>query len=420
MLNLLKRYIAVLVIGFAGLLTACNQQATETGDQPTEDEHQHEEKPDVVKLTDDQLRIGDIGLGKIDYRSVSQHLLVNGRLAVPAQSQVTISALQGGFIRTIPLLPGQRVVKGQVLARVENPDLIQLQQDYAENHSRLLYLEAEFARQKELSEQNVSALKVFQQTKAELGTTRAHLNGLTHRMRLVGLSPQAALEGRFSSLYVLPAPVAGVVTRVTATAGQYVQPSDVVAQLTSSQGLYAELTVFEKDLPQLREGQRVSIRLSNEGGRERMGHITLINRSIEADRSVRVVAQLDKSDARLVPNTFLKANLDVGNSRVSALPEEAIVSAEGKDYIFVATQEPAAGEGIHASEERHAKPAEAGEPGRFFKQIPVRRGVTEGGFSQVILPASLNPSQTTVVIKGAYAILSQLQAASGGEEGHDH
>jgi len=389
----------------------------------------HEEGPaDVVELTDDQLRIGAISLGKIEYRNLGQLLQVNGRLAAPAQSQVAITALQGGFVRSLPLLPGQPVRKGQVLARIENPDLVQFQQDYAENYSRLTYLDAEYARQKELSEQNVSALKVFQQTSSERNQVRSRLGGLAQRLKLVGLSPQAALDGKFSATYVVTAPVSGIVTDIPATVGQYVQPADIMARITSSQGLYAELTVFEKDLPQIREGQQVSLRLNNEGGRERSGRITYINRTIEADRSVRVVSRLDQPDARLAPNTFLKASLDLGDSRVTALPEGAIVSAEGKDYIFIVTDERAPehheheeGESEHSSKEEHDHRAgEKEQHGTAFKQIPVRRGVTEGGYSQVTLPGTLDLGKVQIVVKGAFAVLSQLQAASGEEEGHAH
>ncbi|SOD95187.1 efflux RND transporter periplasmic adaptor subunit [Spirosoma fluviale] len=407
-------------------LNACTDKDADTSEQKTAaaqpEHHKDEEVPtDIVELTDDQLRIASVQLGQVEYRNLGQLLNLNGRLAVPAQSQVNITALQGGFVRSIPLLPGQPVRKGQLLARVENPDLIGVQQEYAETHSRLTYLEAEFTRQQELSRENVSALKVLQQTTADLNATRARVTGLAQRIRLVGLSPQSALAGRFSATYVITAPVAGVVTDVPATAGQYVQSADVIARLTSSQGLYAELTVFEKDLPQLREGQRVSILLNNEGGKERAGRILYINRAIDADRSVRVVAKLDRPDARLSPNTSLRASLDLGDSRVTALPEAAIVSAEDKDYIFVETDEKAAEHQEHeAKENEHPaeKPDKAG-PSARFKQIPVRRGVTEGGYSQVTLPASLNLTKARVVVKGAYALLSQLKAA-GGEEEHAH
>lgn len=414
----------IFFVGLLGLTLACTQSTENQSANQTADSSATAEAPpaDVVELTGDQLRIGAIEVGQVAYRNLGILLQVNGRLAVPAQSQVAITALQGGFVRSLPLLPGQPVQKGQLLARIENPDLVQLQQDYAENQSRLTYLDAEFARQKELSEQNVSALKVFQQTSSERNQVRARLGGLAQRLRLVGLSPQAALDGKFSAYYAVLAPVSGVVTTIGVTAGQYVQPADVIAQLTSSQGLYAELTVFEKELPQLREGQRVSLRLNNEGGKERSGHITYINRTIDADRSVRVVAKLDQTDARLSPNTFLKATLDLGDSRVTALPEAAIVSAEGKDYIFVVTDEKAPeehehqeGEAKHTEKEAHPHQAgEAEQHGMRFKQIPVRRGVTDGGYSQVTLPARFDLSKTKVVVKGAFAVLSQLKG--GGEE----
>lgn len=412
------------IISLLWLLTGCGDTAQKEGETITAEakptaEKAHEEAPaDIVELTDDQIRIGAISTGKIEYRNLGQLLQVNGRLAAPAQSQVAITALQGGFVRSLPLLPGQPVRKGQVLARIENPDLVQFQQDYAENFSRLTYLDAEYARQKELSEQNVSALKVFQQTASERNQVRSRLGGLAQRLRLVGLSAQAALNGKFSATYVVTAPVAGVVTDVPATVGQYVQPADIMARLTSSQGLYAELIVFEKDLPQLREGQRVSLRLNNEGGRERSGRITYINRTIEADRSVRVVARLDQPDTRLAPNIFLKATLDLGDSRVTALPEGAIVSAEGKDYIFIATDKRAS-ERHDGSATQH-KEGQMEQHGTTFKQIPVRRGVTEGGYSQVTLPGTLDLSKVKVVVKGAFAVLSQLQAAGGEEEGHGH
>lgn len=405
-------------LGLLWLINACSGDPQSADQQKAEAkkpaEAAHQEAPtELVELTSDQLRIGDVQIGTIDYRNLGQELLVNGRLVAPAQSQVAITGLQGGFIRKLPLLPGQPVRKGQLLARIENPDLVGVQQEYAENQSRLTYLDAEYIRQKELSEQNVSALKVFQQITAERAQVRARLNGLTERLRLVGLSPQAALNGTFTASYAVTAPITGVVTDISATIGQYVQPTDVIARIISTQGIYAELTVFEKDLPQLRVGQSVSLRLTSEASREHTAKISYINPTIDADRSVRVIAQLEQMDSRLVPNTFLKAMLDLGDSRVPALPEEAIVSTEGKDYIFVVTTE-------KIPDHHGQHPDETEQPGTTFRRIPVRRGVSEGGYSQVTLPNQINLRQARVVVKGAYAVLSQLTAASGEEEGHAH
>lgn len=354
--------------------------------------------PDVVLLTPDQVRMADLQTGRVEYRNLSQTLTVNGRVVAGAQNRVTISALQGGFVRQIALLPGQSVRKGQILARIENPDLIQVQQDYAESRARLTYLETEYARQQELSRENVGALKVFQQTSAELNATRARLGALAQRIRRVGLSPENAVKGQFVSTYVVTSPINGVITDVPANLGQFVQPSDVIAQLIGTEGLYAELTVFEKDLASIREGQRVRVRVSGAKGQERLARVYLINRAIEDDRSVRVLARFEGSPGtvRLLPNAFLQATLELGNNQTTALPEGAIVASEGKDYIFVQ----------QANEQANTP----------YKAIPVRRGVTQNGYSAVMLPDDFPIANASIVVRGAYSLLSQLKGAGAEED----
>lgn len=378
-------------------LLACNKPQPET--QTTEAPADSVEAPsDVLQLTADQVRMADLQTGRVEYRNLSQTLTLNGRVVAGAQNRATVSALQGGFIRQIALLPGQSVRKGQVLARVENPDLIQVQQDYAENRARLTYLESEYARQQELSRENVGALKVFQQTSADLNATRARLSALAQRIQRVGLSPEAAVKGQFNSTYAVTSPINGIISDVPANLGQYVQPSDVIAQLTGTDGLFAELTVFEKDLGKVREGQRLRLQMTNEGGRERMARIYLINQTIDNDRSVRVLARFEPGTGNrpLIPNAFLKATLELGNVQTPSLPEGAIVTAEGKDYIFV--QEAA---------------EKTGTP---FRAISVRRGVTQNGYSGVVLPEGFSVNGSAVVVRGAYSLLSQWLGAGAEEE----
>ena len=352
--------------------------------------------PDEVILTPDQIRMADIQTGRVEYRNLSQTLLLNGRVMAGAQNRVTISALQGGFVRQVALLPGQSVRKGQVLARIENPDLIQVQQDYAENRARLTYLETDYARQQELSRENVGTLKVFQQTTADLTATRARLGALAQRIRRVGLSPEQAVKGQFVSTYAVTSPINGIITDVPTNLGQYVNPADVIAQLIGTEGLYAELTVFEKDLNSLRIGQRVRVRPSGYNRQEQFARVYLINRTVENDRSVRVLARFENSAGNqlLRPNASLQATLELGNSQTTALPEGAIVASEGKDYIFLQRTN-----------------QQANTP---YKAIEVRRGVTQNGYSAVVLPGNFDVVKTPVVVRGAYSVLSQWKG--GGEE----
>ena len=121
------------------------------------EETKKEEKPietNSVELTENQFKVADVTLGKIEMKALSGAIKVNGMLDVPPQNLVSISAPMGGFVKSTELLQGMKVVKGQVIAVMQNAEYIQLQQDYVDNKSQLEYLEAEYKRQEELAKEN--------------------------------------------------------------------------------------------------------------------------------------------------------------------------------------------------------------------------------------------------------------------------
>jgi cobalt-zinc-cadmium efflux system membrane fusion protein len=117
--------------------------------------------------------------------------------------------------------------------------------------------------------------------------------------------------------------------------------------------LHAELTVFEKDILKLKVGQKVRFTLANET-RERTATIYLFGREISTDRSIRVHCHLDKEDTDCYPGMYFKATVETGAAPVPALPESALVSSEGKDYIFVEEAEDEAKPEAHEHEKGEA------------------------------------------------------------------
>ncbi len=95
--------------------------------------------------------------------------------------------------------------------------------------------------------------------------------------------------------------------------------------------MHVELTVFEKDITQLKVGQKIRYTLPNESGAERTATLHLIGREISTERTVRVHAHLDKEETQLIPGMYVKAFIELNNNTVPALPQEAIVQAVGKD-----------------------------------------------------------------------------------------
>jgi membrane fusion protein, heavy metal efflux system len=371
----------------------------------------HHEEPNQVEFTTAQFKTAGIVLGKIEMKNLSSVIQANGMLDVPPQNLITISAIMGGFVKSIDLLQGSRVKKGQLIATIQNPDFIQIQQDFLENKSKLKFAEIEYKRQEELSKENVASKKTFEQATSEYNSLKAINSGLLEKLSMLGIDPATVEKGTILSTMSIYSPTNGYVTVMNVNIGKYVNPQDVICEIVNTEHMHAELTVFEKDLNKIKVGQKVRFVLVNEGDKERTAKIFLINKKIDADRTVRVHAHMDEKDPELIPNTYLKAFIEVTENQTTALPDESIVSAEEKYFIFIKTKEAEdPGEKTEAGEKHEEEYA--------FKSVEIKKGVSQNGYTEVILPEGFDTAHAEVVIKGAYDLLSKMNNSE--EEGHDH
>lgn len=365
-------------------------------------EEGHEEESGIVELTSEQFQTAGIVTGPLEQRNLSNLLKVNGLLDVPPQSMASVSTPLGGFVRNTELLPGTRVKKGQVIATIENPEFIQIQQEYLESLSRLEYLETEFERQKQLFSENVASAKNFQQVTADFKAVQARVSSLKERLRIVNVNTTRLSPATLSSTAPVYAPITGYVTDVNVNIGSYVQPTDVMFTIANTEHLHVELTVFEKDVAKLKKGQKVRYVLSGENAKGRSATIHLIGREIREDRTVTVHAHLDEEDAELLPGVFVTAYIEMGGEQVPALPNEAVVQSEGKDYVFVP-------KGQRKEGERQMYD---------YQMIEIQKGVSQSGYTQVTLPDSLPQEKQQFVLKGAYSLLAKMMNSEEGGHGH--
>lgn len=367
------------------IITACGSKIPNT-------ETPHEEgASSVVELTSAQYTNAGITTGKIELKQISSNIKANGKLDVPPQSLITIAAPFGAFIKNTELLQGSLIKKGEVVATLQHPDLIQLQQDYLENKSQEEYLQADYERETALAKENVNAKKVLEQSKANYFSLMAKINGLKEKLKLLNIDLKALEAGKIQSTISLYSPITGYVTEVNTNVGAFVNPSDKLFEIVNTEHLHAELTVFERDLPKLKEGQRVRFTLANES-KQRTAKVHLIGRQISDERTVQVHCHLDNEDKQLLPGMYLTAWIETGNAMVDALPDEAIVQFEDKPYIFI-------------------------EKGQYqYEMIAVEKGSSELGFTEIILPQGFDKLNTKVVLKGAYALYSKMKNSEEEEE----
>ena len=377
---------------------AKSDAATAQSDTATAEAEQ--EESGLIELTEAQYQTVGVTLGRLEQRQMSQLIRVNGSLTVPPGQQVSVSSPYGGILKSANLLAGSPVRQGQTLAVLENPEFIRIQQEYLETISQLTFQQQEFERQRELSRENVGALKTLQQATAQLGTLRARVGGLRQQLALLGLNPARLTPETITRTISVRAPIGGTLTQVNVNRGSYVAANDALFEIMNTAGLLAELTVFEGDLARMQIGQRVRLSVVGVAG-ERTGRIKLINREVNADRTVKVYASLDNpASGALRPGTFVKAVIETGAATEPALPEPAVVQSGNSSQIFVFT----------------GKEDHEGTVHYRFRPVPVRAGAAQNGYRAITLPTGV-AADAQVVLAGAYDILS---ASAGGEEGGEH
>jgi cobalt-zinc-cadmium efflux system membrane fusion protein len=370
----MKKFL-ILILSIVSIFSCSKKSEPETKAQTT-DTSLH------VALSEEQIKKMGIEVGQTVMRSISGVIKANGMLDVPPQNLVSISAPLGGFVKRTEFLQGMRVAKGQTVVVLEHPDYIQLQEDYLMTKNQLEYLELEYKRQEELQNEKVSAAKDFQMAKSNYQSSKAKLLGLKAKLELINIHPSDIENGEIKSTISIASPISGFISQVNVNIGMYVSPSTMMFRIVDTEHLHAEAQVFEKDIPQLKIGQKVFLRLSNETT-EREATVYLIGKEITPERTVRVHCHLEKEDAALIPGLFFSARIETSQIQVSTVPSDGIVLFQNKSYVFVQTQ-----------------PLQ-------FEMVEIEKGVSEGGFTQVTLTEALKEKQ--IVLKGAYHLVSILR-----------
>jgi len=362
------------------LFTACGSKQNEnvkSGDVSV--------KEQSVMLTDAQYKNSAIVVSKMEQRSISSIIKVNGKIDVPPQNMVSVSMPLGGYLKTTKLLPGMHIAKGEVIATMEDLQYIQLQQEYLTTKSKLLFAETELARQKELNQSKASSDKILQQAQMDFSSQKITLSALAEKLKLININPQTLTENTLSKSVNIYSPIDGFVSKVNVNIGKYVNPSDILFELVNTTDIHLNIKVFEKDLEKLSIGQKV-IAYNNQSDKKHICEIILISQDLSPERTAEVHCHFNDYDKTLLPGMYMNAEIETTKGKATVLPEEAIVSFEGKDYVFVQLKE------------------------KEYMLTEVKIGIKQEDFIEIISGDSFD--QKLIVTKGAYTLLMKLKNKS--------
>ena len=397
----MKRIIFIVAVTIAAISTFILFTTTDNAEaHDAHDEHEHEEVADFdsIHVTHQQFTTADIRMGEVVERQLDATLHVNGQLVLRSQNVGNVASLMGGIVKSILVKEGQIVSKGQVVATIENTDLVALQREYFTACKEAELARADVARQQTLQQSGAGVKKTLQQAQKDLRVAEASVAGIGQQLRQMGVSTIRVAKGTFATTFPVCAPIGGMVSRLSASLGSYADMQTPLMQIRNNNAMEADLNIFESDLSRVKIGDRVTLTLANRPGVTLTGSIYGINGYFnDGTKTVAAHVRLDGIvREQLVDGMFVSGSVAVGTQRCEALPTRAIVAADGKKYVFLLNGRSKDGD-------------------YSFSRHEVTLGVEQDGYTEVKLCEHANKHSKVVVDNAFY-----LASLTGEHGEHNH
>jgi RND family efflux transporter MFP subunit len=288
---------------------------------------------------------------------------------IKSEYEVTLSAQRTGRVVKLPVREGDRVRKGDLIARLDlSEESVQSENMLAQ--SRATYDEAEknLKRSEDLFNKGMISQQDYE------GTRRAYE---VAKSQFEASREDARVKKDYS---VITSPFNGVISRKYTEVGELLLPGKQIVTIVDPDRIYVLATIDEVDVGRLRLDQPVNITVDAFPGERFSGEIRRISPIVSGGkletRTADVWIYFSSRDARIKPG--MSADIEVLIATVKdvlASPSQAIVERDGKKQIFVAE-----GKGIRPGVKTRVRlrPVEIGESNWISTEI--RKGLAPGEF----------------------------------------
>ncbi len=375
---------ALILSGF--LLFSCS--SNEQSEVITNTKSNDEQRSDDVTITQSQFSSSKMELGVLKEINFSAYIHSNGTIDVPPESKATVSTFYAGYVKNISLLPGDKVTKGQAVLTLENPEYIQMQQDFLETKSKLAYLKADYERQKTLNDEHIASNKSYMKSKADFEVTVAKYEALKKKLRMMNINPAKVSETNLTSVITLYAPISGYITKVEVKKGMLLTPAKEAVGIINTEHLHLELNVFEKDIQKVHKGQNIRFKLPDNKEEFYDAEVYLVGKKVEAEsRIVGIHGHLhDETSNGFLPGMYIEAQIEIESKKAKVLPEQAVINIGNRYYVLVLT--------------------EKNSTQYNFKKEEVQVGKTINGAIEIIAATDLIKNNQ-VLTKGAFNLITE-------------
>ncbi|MEQ8685598.1 MAG: efflux RND transporter periplasmic adaptor subunit [Imperialibacter sp.] len=377
----------IYILGLALLATVqgCTNQA-----EPLAESQQAQKTADGLTLSAQQLAKIGLQSKTIEQRTITTSVSANGLLDVPTQHMASVNTFLGSYVKSADKHIGEKVKKGEVLAVMEGPEFVDLQQQYLEHRSQLAVLKSEFERQSNLAADSITSKKNLQLAQAVYEQTASSVEALQQKLSFLHVNMTTLDKGTIARSFTIRAPMDGYLTEVSAKIGSYITPGQSLMEIVDLTHIHAELSVYESEAMNVKEGQKMEIMLPSMPGKVLEADIYLIDKAFDdITRAVKVHGHFEEENIPFIMGMYVEGKIITGEATGYAVPAIAAVFADNNRYVFL---EKASGDGA------------------AFMAIDVTEAAEMDGW--ILLPEGKIPEGfDKVVTKGAGYLLAQWMMA---------
>jgi cobalt-zinc-cadmium efflux system membrane fusion protein len=382
---LLSMLVSVFLISFA----SCNKEE-ETGNG---NEANEKTPTNIIQLK--SMEEANLEIEEVSLRSLKSILQAPGEVQFNENKLAHVGSRVPGRIVDVIANLGDQVKEGDSLGVIDSTELGTAQSEYLKAKANLQAQEKSYARAKKLLEGKAISLGEYQKREAEYMTMRAEFKAAEDKLHLLGLSEEEVKhigsEHVINSKVAVRAPFSGTVIERHATLGEVIEPATKLFTIADLSTLWVIADVPEKDIPHVKIGLPVEIKVSPYPNDVFEGNLTYVGDQVDpSTRTVKARAEIDNSLGKLKPEMF--ATIFITTEVVSdvlAIPVEAVQTDGNKQIVFL----------------------DMGNGG--FEKREVTLGRQFDSFYQVTAGVKTGEK---IVTKGSFLLKSEAQKGELGEE----
>lgn len=285
-------------------------------------------------------QISSLGISVARVESAVNNLVLHApaSVTIPPAHEYVVSATQGGILEQMPMSIGDNVKKGQVVARLNSPELLTLQLQFLKATTDLALITRTYQREKRLFSQGIIAGRRVHEAANQYQSALADVNAAQQLLEISGMTKEAitqlATSQRFNSQLAVYAPVNGVVMERMAVPGARVDTLAPLYRIADLNELWLDISVPQERIADIHLGDKAVIENS-----QVTAIIKVFGKSVDLENQTVLVRALVQGKPAIV-RVGKHVNVQILCEDIEdafKVPDSALAQSDGKTFVFVKT-----------------------------------------------------------------------------------